>query len=82
MERPLVSMISRLIGAKSSVPHDVIQAEMAAPKIVTEGLAKSITFLQNMWKLPSSRYARIALESSRPLALKGDKRCWYAQLTS
>ena len=82
MERPLISMISRMIGAKSSVPHDIIRAEIAAPKIVTEALAKSINFLQNTWKLPRYRYTRLALESSRQLALKGDQKCWYAQLTA
>ena len=82
MERPPVSMISRMIGAKSSVPQDIIRVELAAPKIVTEALARSIAFLQNVWSLPRIRYARLALESARQLASQGDHGCWYAQLTS
>ena len=81
MERPLVAMISQLIGAKSSVPHDIIQAKLVAPKIVTQAWAGSIAFLHNVWSLPNFRYAKLALEPSRQLASKGDHGCWYAQLT-
>ena len=82
MEKPLVSMISRMIRAKVSVPHDIIRAELAAPKLVTEALARSISFVHSIWSLPGGRYAKLALKSSQQLASQGDTGCWYAQLKS
>ena len=64
MERPLVSMISRMIGAKASIPQDIIRAKLAAPKIFTEALARSIAFLHNFWSLPKIKYASLAHKSS------------------
>ena len=82
MERPLVCMISRMIRAKASVPHDIIRPELAASPIVVEALTKSVSFIHSIWDLPSHRYARLALESSRQLALQGDTTCWYGHMTS
>eukprot|EP00250_Pteridium_aquilinum_P019422 c24426_g1_i1 orf=1306-2640(+) len=82
MERPLISMISRMIRAKASVPHEIIRAELAAPPIVVEALTCSVSFIHSTWELPRHRYARLALESSRQLASDGDTACWYAQMTS
>lgn len=82
MEKPLVSMISRMIRAKASVPHDIIRAELVAPPIVVEALTRSVSFMHSLWDLPRHRYARLALESSRQLALQGDIACWYAEMTS
>ena len=82
MERPLISMISRLIRAKASVPHDIIRAEMAAPPMVVEALTRSVSFLHSLWKLPRERYARLALESSQQITAQGDTSCWYAQMAS
>ena len=82
MERPLVSMISRMIRAKASVPHEIIRAEMAAPLIVVEALAQSVSFIDCTWELPQHRYARLALESSKKFARDGDTSCWYAQMGS
>ena len=62
IEKPLVSMISRMIRAKASLPHDIIRAELAAPKLVTEALARSISFLLSIWSLPGGRYAKITLK--------------------
>ena len=81
MEKPLVTMISKMIRAKASVPHEIIRAEMAAPPVVIEALTRSITFLHNTWTLPHNRYAKLALQSSHKLALEGDETCWYAQMT-
>ena len=64
MERPLVSMISRMIRAKACVPHEIIRAELAAPPLVVEALTRSIPFIHNIWDLPRDRYARLAMESS------------------
>ena len=65
----------RMIRAKVSVPYDIILAELAAPKLVIEALARSISFIHNTWSLPRERYARLALESSRHLASQGDSYC-------
>ncbi|MCO5572665.1 hypothetical protein L7F22_026423 [Adiantum nelumboides] len=82
MERPLISMISRMIRAKASVPHAIIRAEVAAPPIETEALTKSVSFIHGIWNTDRCRYTRLALESSRQLALKGDTSCWYAKTNS
>ena len=82
MERPLVSMIARLIRAKASVPHDIIRAELAAPPMEMEALTRSVSFVHSLWDTTRDRYARLALESSRQLALQGDTSCWYAQMSS
>ena len=82
MEKPLVSMISRMIRAKASVPHDIIHEKLAAPKLFIEALARSISFLHNTWSLPIDTYARLPLESSQHLVSQEDSYCLYAQLTS
>ena len=80
LERPLVSMISWMIRAKKSVPHDIIRAEMGTPPMEVEALTKTVCFLHKAWELPRNRYTRLALESSQQLALQGDTSCWYAQM--
>ena len=75
MDKPLVSMISRMIRAKASVPHDIIRAELVAPKLVTKALARSISFVHSIWSLPGDRYAELALKSSQQLASQGDTGC-------
>lgn len=82
MERTLVSMISRMIRAKASIPHAVIQAEVAAPSIEIEALTRSVSFMHNVWDMHRGRYTKLALESSRKLVMHGDASCWYAQMTS
>ena len=82
MERPLISMISRMIRAKDSIPHAIIRAEIAAPPIEIEALTRSVAFMHNVWDLHRGRYTKLALESSRQLAMQGDTSCWYAQMTS
>ena len=79
MERPLISMISRMIRAKASVPHAIIRAKVAASPIEVEALTKSVSFIHSIWNADRCRYTRLALESSRQLALKGDTSCWYAK---
>ncbi|MCO5577293.1 hypothetical protein L7F22_031120 [Adiantum nelumboides] len=79
MERPLISMISRMIRAKASVPHAIIRAKVAAPPIEMEALTKSVSFIHGIWNTDRCRYTRSALESSRQIALKGDTSCWYAK---
>lgn len=64
IERPLVSMISRMIRAKASVPHEIIRAELAAAPLVIEALTRSVSYIHGLWDLPGNRYARLALESS------------------
>ena len=82
MERPLISMISRMIRAKATVPHAIIRAELAAPPTKIEALTKSVSFIHSLWNTNRCRYTRLVLESSRQLAMKGDTSCWYAQMTS
>ena len=82
MEKPLVSMISQMIRAKALVPYDIICAELAAPKLLTEALARSISLLHNIWSFPGDKYAKLALKSSQQLASQGDTCYWYAQLKS
>ena len=82
MERPLVSMISHMIRAKASVPHAITRAELAAPPMEIEALTRSVSFIHGLWDTPRDRYARLALESSRQVAMQGDTSCWYAQMTS
>ena len=72
MERPLISMISWMIRAKASVPHEICRAELATPPLVIEALTRSVSFIHSIWGLPRDRYARLALESSRQLASQGD----------
>ena len=80
MERPLVSMISRMVKAKASVPHEIIRAQLAVPLLVVEALTRSVSFIHNIWNLSRDRYARLALDSSRQLAARRDTSCWYAQM--
>ena len=82
MERPLVSMISRMIRAKASVPHAIIRAKLAAPPIEIEAITRSVTFMHSLWDTRSDRYTRLALDSSRQLAIQGDTSCWYAQMSA
>ena len=83
MKQPLTSMISRIILAKALVTHGIIRAKMVAQPIVVEALTRFVSFLHNStWALPQEdKYTRLALESSRQLALEGDTSCWYAQKT-
>ena len=60
LERPLVSMIARMIKSKASMPHDIIRAEMEA--------AQSVTCIQWLLEFPKGRYSRLALMSSKQLA--------------
>ena len=69
MERPLVSMISRMIRAKASVSHAIIRAEVVAPPIEIEALTRSVSFMHSVWDMHRSRYTKLALESSRQLAM-------------
>ena len=48
MERPLVSMISRMIRAKASIPHEIIHAELVAPPLVIEALTRSVSFIHSI----------------------------------
>ena len=78
MERPLVSMISQMTKAKASVPHVISRAEVAAPPLEIEALTRSMSFMHSVWDMHRGRYTKLALESSRQLAMQGDASCWYA----
>ncbi|MCO5559804.1 hypothetical protein L7F22_013408 [Adiantum nelumboides] len=76
MERPLVSIISGLIRAKASVRHTIIPAKLAARPMEIEALTRLVSFVHSLWDIDRDIYARLALESSKQLALQGDTSCW------
>ena len=78
----MINMISRMIRCKPATPHEIVRAELAATPLVVEALTKSVMYVHSLWDLPAHRYARMALESSRQLALGGDSKCWYAQMSA
>ncbi|KAH7434041.1 hypothetical protein KP509_07G098200 [Ceratopteris richardii] len=82
IERPQITMISRLLRSKPSVPHDIIRAELGTPPMLVEALFQAVSFVHSLWDTTRDRYTRLALESSRQLALQGDTSCWFAQMTS
>ncbi|KAH6558407.1 hypothetical protein KP509_1Z065800 [Ceratopteris richardii] len=79
IERPQITMISRLLRSKPSVPHDIIRAELGTPPMLVEALFQLVTFILRVRELPTSRLTRLAFESSRHLAETGHEGVWYAQ---
>ena len=61
LETPSVSMIAYMITSKTSVPHDIIQAQMVAAPIIIKSLFRSVTCIQWLWELLKRRYSRLAL---------------------
>ncbi|MCO5608531.1 hypothetical protein L7F22_062742 [Adiantum nelumboides] len=82
MEKPLVTLIAKLIRCKASVQHEIVRAELGAAPIVVEALTKSVSYIHSLWNLPSHRYVKLALESSCQLAREGDSNCWYEQMSA
>ncbi|MCO5548203.1 hypothetical protein L7F22_001660 [Adiantum nelumboides] len=74
-------MLSRLIRGKSSVPHDIIRAELATPPMLVEAIFQTVGFIQRVRQLPPDRLSYRALEASRQLAEVGERGSWYAQMT-
>ncbi|MCO5582026.1 hypothetical protein L7F22_035916 [Adiantum nelumboides] len=74
-------MLSRLICGKSSVPHDIITAELATPPMLVEAIFQTVSFIQRVPQLPPDRLSYRALEVSRQLAEAGERGSWYAQMT-
>ena len=71
MKRPLVSMISCMIRAKASVPYEIIAPEMVASPLVVKALTRYVSFMHSLWDLLRHRYAGLAPNSSRQVALLG-----------
>ena len=69
LQRPLVSMIARVMRSKESVLYDVIRAENYAASILTEALLQSATIIQWLWELIVG-----------PHVEHGDIHCWYAEM--
>ena len=67
IERPLVTMLSRQLRSKSTVPHDIIRAEFSLPPMLVE---------------PQDRISRRAFEASRSLHASGDTSSWYSIVVS
>ena len=45
LERPLVTMLSRQLRGKSTVPHDIIRADFSLPPMLVEALFQVVTFI-------------------------------------
>ena len=60
---------------KASVPQAIIRVELAAPPMEIEALTRSVSFMHSLWDTHRDRYDRLALESSRQLAMQGDTSC-------
>lgn len=76
MEGPLVSLISRIIWDKASMPREIIRVEMGAPPILVKGLARSVFFIHSFQKLLRH------LEFYSQLSREGDISYLCAQMTS
>ncbi|MCO5590551.1 hypothetical protein L7F22_044522 [Adiantum nelumboides] len=72
-------MISRMIRSKSSVPHDIIRAELAAPPMLVEALFQTVCLLHRFRDMDPDRISHRAFIASRDMALAGDTSSWYAQ---
>ena len=74
-------MLSRMIRSKpSSVPHDIVRAEFAAPPMLVEALFQVCCFIHRMRDMAPDRLSRRAFEASKQLAEAGDTGSWYAQM--
>eukprot|EP00249_Psilotum_nudum_P003576 c17033_g1_i1 orf=1-558(+) len=79
IERPQILMISRLIRSKSSVPHDIVRAELVVPPMVVEALFQTVCMLHRFQDMDRDQIAYRAFMTSRDLAMQGDTTSWYAQ---
>ena len=66
IEKPLVTMIAKMIQCKASVPHNIIKVEMNATPIVVEALTKIVSFIHHLWRLSQHKY-HICTSSSQAL---------------
>ncbi|MCO5598486.1 hypothetical protein L7F22_052583 [Adiantum nelumboides] len=67
IERPHIIMISRMIRNKSSVPHDIIRAELAAPPMLVEALFQTVCLLHRFRDMDPDRISHRAFIASRAL---------------
>ena len=83
IERVLISMLSKFIHSKRTIPHPIILAEFGAHPLFTIIVFHIISLLCRFHCMPDMRrYPYLALQSSIQLANQGNKSCWYAQTTT
>ena len=76
LERPLESMIVRMIRSKASVPHDIIRAKMGTASIITEALFQSMACIQSLWEIPKSSQGWQLCHQDNWLNIH----CWYVEM--
>lgn len=86
VERLQVLMLSRMIRAKSSVPHEIMLAEFGATPLALEAAFQAVTYLHRIREFGDTTSGRarlpwLALTSSMDLAGRGDTHCWYSRLS-
>ena len=64
LERPLVTMLSRQLRSKSTVPHDIVRAEFSLPPMLVEALFQLVVFIHRIHSQPQDRISRQAFEAS------------------
>ncbi|KAJ7533866.1 hypothetical protein O6H91_13G068200 [Diphasiastrum complanatum] len=74
-------MLSRMIWAKPSVPHQIILTEFAVPPIQLSAIFQLILYIQRVMLLSTDeqRYIQMALASSRHLYDQGHRLSWFSQ---
>ena len=82
LERPLVTMLSRQLRSKSTVPHDIIRAEFSLPLMLVEALFQVVVFIHRIHSQPQDRISCRAFEASRSLHVSGDTSSWYSIVVS
>ena len=80
-------MFARMTRNKSSVPHQIIQAQFGASPLQLDTTFQVITYLHRVKDFGSShdghlRLPWLALSSSMALSDEGDQICWYSHLSS
>ena len=85
LERPLVTMLSRQLWGKSTVPHDIIRVEFGLPPMLVEALFQ-VVWLFDSLVTPSLMYASIVwapglpsfmwTQSERPLVTMLSRQLW------
>ena len=82
LERPLVTMLSRQLRSKSTVPHDIIIAQFTLPSMLGEALFLLVVFIQRIHRQPQDRLSHQAFEESPSLYKFGDTSTSYSIVVS
>ena len=72
LERSLVTMLSRQLRIKSTIPRDIIRVEFSLPPMLVEALLQLVVFIhRNLHSQPHDRISHQAFEASRLLYESG-----------